>query len=319
MTQYIQIVLTNNSPQTQNFFFFQQPATYTGGTDVYSNSIQNITLAPAATSGGSYTFLAAVQYYAGVQQAYSLPTPGQTSGYNTATRAIDLAPAVGGTPTNDATAMTLTPSLGLSVPASAAGVAAGAFRIVSPTFNPTLNTYLGGSAVTNPQGITTLSNFVLVQPSQNLDCQPILKFYVQTGSYTAGTVMNFISSSVNAATCDATTGFRTFNVSYNADGTWTVTQFATAMAMISTTSASALSTNVSDIVNNVNIKNEAGNAIICTGYAANLNTPAVVTNLSNPHALLVNGSYQLNINNGPYVGYDCIQLAGNTGTFTRAF
>jgi hypothetical protein len=317
MTQYIQIVLTNNSPQTQNFFFFQQPATYTGGSEVYSNSIQNITLAPSTQTGGSYTFLAAVQYYAGVQQAYSMPTPGQTSGYNTATRAIDLAPAAGGSSTNDATTMSLTPSLGLSVPTPMTGVAPGAFRIVAPSFDPTLNKYLGGSAVTNANGITTLSNFVLVQPLQNLDCQPILKFYVQTGSYTAGTVMNFITSSVNAATCDATTGFRTFNVSYNADGTWTVTQFAAATAMISTTSALALSTNVSATVNNVNIQNEAGTAIICTGYAANLNNPATVTNLSNPNALVVHGTYQLNINNGAYVGYDCIQLAGTTGTFTQ--
>ena len=60
------------------------------------------------------------------------------------------------------------------------------------------------------------------QPNQNTDVQPIVKFYINTGSYTPGTVVNFTQSSANAALCDATDGTLNFKVTYEADGTWTV-------------------------------------------------------------------------------------------------
>lgn len=234
MTSYIQIVLTNNSPQTQNFYFFQQPIVYSGNDTVYSNSIKSIALGSNASSGSAYVFLISTGYCAGVQQSFALPQPGQISGYTTAIRSIGVAPGAGENPTNDSTTMSLSP-LGLSVPISDDSISANFFRIKSPSFDPTLNIYFGGLAVTDVNNITTMSSYVKIEPLQNLDCQPILKFYVQIGSYAAGTVMNFITSSVNAATCDATTGLRTFNISYNANGTWTVTPCVSATVMINTT------------------------------------------------------------------------------------
>jgi hypothetical protein len=80
--------------------------------------------------------------------------------------------------------------------------------------------------VQSVSGSTILSNFVTAQPNSNLDCQPAIVFYASTGSYAAGAVVNFSDSSANAAKCDFTPGYTTFNVSYNADGSWTVTPLA---------------------------------------------------------------------------------------------
>jgi len=62
----------------------------------------------------------------------------------------------------------------------------------------------------------------------NLDDQPVMIFYVQTGEYPAGTVVNVADASINAAVCDATPGYTTFNVTYNADGSWSVQAMALA-------------------------------------------------------------------------------------------
>ena len=225
MSTLITINVTNNSVFTQNIFFFQEPARYVGGHEVYSNSLYTNTLQPYDNSGAVSTFSVLLQYYAGVQQQVTPPQIGQPSGYESAIRPIDLTPAAGA-PTNNTTNMTLTPSLGLSLPTSSNGPLPGSFRIVTPAFNPGLTPYNAGSAVQRLGGGIILSNFVTAQPSQNIDCQPILKFYVSTGSYLPGTVMDFTNSSATAALCDASTGFTTFNVIYNVDGTWTVTPTA---------------------------------------------------------------------------------------------
>jgi hypothetical protein len=223
MSTMIKINLKNLSSSVQEFFFFQQPAVYTGGANVYANSIQNIQLAPYVGSGSTYTFLINMQFYAGTQQSSNLPQIGQQTGYLSAIQPIDLALAAGGGPTNNTTVMSVGP-FGLTTPdSSAPDVQPGAFRIVSPIFDSSLYYYYGGSAVTLADGSVVLSNFATMNPNSNLDCQPVLKFYVQTGAYTAGTVMNFTSSSTTAALCDATSGFTTFDVVYNVDGTWGIT------------------------------------------------------------------------------------------------
>ncbi|WP_210262048.1 hypothetical protein [Bradyrhizobium aeschynomenes] len=61
---------------------------------------------------------------------------------------------------------------------------------------------------------------------QESDCQPDTIFYVQTGNYPPGTVVNATDASINAAVCDATSGCTTFSVTYNADGSWTVQAMA---------------------------------------------------------------------------------------------
>lgn len=307
----ITIVVTNNSPTVQNFFFFQKPAIYIGGQEVYSNSLYTAPLLPFTTSGASLTYSLLLQFYAGAQQQVSPPVVGQSSGQLSAIQAIGLTPAPGGQPSNNTTTMTLTPSLGLSPAVSTVGPEAGSFRIVTPTFNPIVDLYNAGAAVQALDGEVTLSNFVTCPPTSNLDCQPILQFYVQTGNFTPGTVMNFTASSINAALCDATEGYTTFNVSYNADGTWTIVP----LALVQTASGGPQLLPGS-VAQNASIKNEAGTAVICRGYAANFNTPVTVQNLSAPGVIQVNSEYQVGPTGGPFVGRMCTALAGNTATFS---
>lgn len=222
MSTVYTINVTNNSQSNQDFFFFQAPAAYSGGPTVYSNSLFNSVLPSYASSGSVLTFEMNVQYFAGAQTQFAAPTVGHVSGGTTASQPINLAPN-SGTGQGDATNLSVDP-LGLSPAYSLAGVEPGAFRIIAPSFNPnTTGNFNIGTAIQNANGgPATLSNFVEAQPNQFVDCQPVLVFYVQTGSFTAGEVINFTSASNLAASCDTTTGHTTFNVTYNIDGTWTV-------------------------------------------------------------------------------------------------
>lgn len=210
----------------QDFFFFQAPAVYSGGATVYSNSIYSSTLAPSS-QGAQLTFEFNQQYYAGVETANAASTPaiGQASGSTIAVQPIDLAPAAGGAATNDWVSMNVDP-LGLTPPTSNAGVIAGNYMITTPTFNSTAYQYNAGLAVQSKNGGYVLSNYINALPNQDIQCQPVVNFYVTTGSYTAGTVINFTTASTNSALCDASTGFLTFDVVYTANGTWIVTPSA---------------------------------------------------------------------------------------------
>lgn len=226
MASTVTINVRNNSPTLQNFFFFQQPAAYPASQQVFTNSLFSRPLLPNATSGAVLTFSLPLQNYAGVQQPLSAATIGAYAGEVTASQPIGLTPGPAGPPTNNTTTMTVSPSLGLSVPVSTSGPPQGGFRIVTPVFNPQLNNYNGGLAMQARTDGVVLSNFVAVQPNTNLDCQPQIVFYVQIGAYPAGTVIDFTAASGTAAVCDATPGYSTFNVSYNADGTWSVSAYA---------------------------------------------------------------------------------------------
>ncbi|KAA1184682.1 hypothetical protein FP026_04730 [Rhizobium tropici] len=216
MSTLLTINVKNYQPQTQSFYFFQQPAIYTGGGQVYSNSLYSQSLGNYDATGAILTFQVNLQYYAGIQQANTPPQVGQSSGFASASRAIDLAGAGSGAP-NDWTTATVSP-LGLSAPINGQGVQPGAFRITTPSFTspPYYNV---GSAIAVNGGIV-LSNFVQANPMNNIDCQPILKYFVQTGAYTPGNVMNFSQSSVNAALSDFTGGYTICNVSLQANGNW---------------------------------------------------------------------------------------------------
>ncbi|WP_349959101.1 hypothetical protein [Rhizobium sp. ZPR3] len=217
MSTLLTINVKNYQPQTQSFYFFQQPAIYTGGGQVYSNSLFSQSLGNYDATGAILTFQVNLQYYAGIQQANTPPQIGSSSGFASASRAIDLAPSAGGGSPNDWTTATVSP-LGLSAPVNGQGVQPGAFRITTPSFTspPYYNV---GSAIAVNGGIV-LSNFVQANPMNNIDCQPILKYFVQTGTYTPGNVMNFSQSSVNAALSDFTGGYTICNVSLQANGNW---------------------------------------------------------------------------------------------------
>lgn len=311
MSTLITINVTNNSPAEQTFFFFQKPAIYVGGPTVYSNSLLSAIVEPYAKSGSIYEFELELQYYAGVQQQTPQLEVGKASGFASAIQAIELTPAQSGTETN-CTTMSVNPALGLTPATNASGVELGAFRIVAPQFNPIATPFNGGSAVM-ANGSVVLSNFITVQPSQNLDCQPILTYYVATGSFTAGTVMNFSGSSETAALCDATQGLTTFNVSYNRDGSWTVAPASAntkrgAVKSVQQAPAPAL---------NANILNEAGTGVICQGHAASFNAPIVISQLTTPAALHMHSEYQVGPVNGPYQGHMLTGLApvANSATF----
>src|ERR1041384_4454777 len=90
------INVTNNSPNSQDFFFFQAPAVYVGGPTTYSNSIYNQTLQSYSKSGAVLTFELLQQYYAGAQTRQNPPIVGQASGFTTASQPIDLTSSTGG-------------------------------------------------------------------------------------------------------------------------------------------------------------------------------------------------------------------------------
>ncbi len=178
-------------------------------------------------------------------------------------------------------------------------------------FNPVLANYNAGSAVQTLTGGIVLSNFVTAQPNSNIDCQPIIKFYVQTGTYTPGTVMNFTSSSATAALCDATPGYSSFSVSYNPDGTWTVTPYALLRAADGQYALVA-----GDAALNTDILNEAGTALLSRGYAANYNPPFVVQNLTHPNLIRQFSEYQVGPTGGQMAGRICTNVGGGGATFS---
>ena len=224
MSSMIKINLVNTGNVPQKFFFFQTPAQYTGGSDIYSNSIQNVTLSPNGSFASSYTFLINTQFFAGVQQTFSAPQVGKQSGYLSSIRPINLTPSDPALASGNAVAFSNSESTwGLGAPSADQTTQKGAFRISAPTFDSNVNFINAGSAVQLNDGSIVLSSFTNLLPNQNVDCQPIQQFYVQTGGYTPGTVMNFSAASTTAALCDATTGNNDFNVIYNPDGTWSVT------------------------------------------------------------------------------------------------
>lgn len=217
MSTLLTINVMNNSSSTQSFYVFQQPANFAGGGMAYSDSLYARALGPYQQTGSVLTFQAASQPYACIQQAHGNPQVGQPSGYASASKAIDL--AAGGGASNDATQASVQP-LGLSPPQYAPGVQPGAFRVTTTSYAPN-ETYNVGQAVQVGGGLV-LSSFVTAYPSSNIDCEPVPRFYVQTGNYTPGTVINFGQASRNAAQCDFSGGHSVIDVTFNMDGTWTV-------------------------------------------------------------------------------------------------
>lgn len=326
MSTLYTINVTNNSISPLNFYFFQKPAAYVGGPKVYSNAIYNGQLNPYSSSGSILTFQFLQQYYAGAQTAVSTPTVGSASGYTTSAQPIDLTPQSSGK-TNNCTNLSVNP-LGLSPAASADGVMAGAYRIVTPPFNPQTTPINAGLAIKSTAGGTyVLSNFVQALPQENIDCQPVVQFYVAVGGYQAGQVINFSTSSIGSALCDATTGFTTFNVNYEMDGSWTVQPVVATAESVRFAGLTQLigapqhllqgSTILADMEKNVDIRNEAGSASVSTGNTADFNAnPIVVSSLSDADKIVVDREYQLKYGDRT-VGTMCIANNGNSASFKR--
>ncbi|WP_019868569.1 hypothetical protein [Methylovulum miyakonense] len=226
MGSFYTIKIKNESFLNQNFVIFQQPAVYVGGWQVYVNAVFDGSLRPFYSDGGLLIFQCLQHCYAGAQVAVPSLQPGQSTGYMTAGQAIDVTPQSG--VSNNSTNLNLSINpLGLDSPTHAEGVREGAYRIVTPSFDPISSPINVGLAIKHPASDSyILSSFIQAQPLSNIDCQPIAKFYITTGNdYQAGQLINPESLEKlleSAAICDATQGSDTFDVTYNPDGSWTV-------------------------------------------------------------------------------------------------
>ena len=233
MSNIFTIDVTNNSGSIQDFYIFQMPAIYTGGLQVYSNSIFHKQLGAASQGGGVMECQINLQFYAGAQEETQSLCVGRISGDITTSQPVILTPATGVPVTNNATLMTIDPLM-LSPPYVDKSVPVGAFQISTPVYNPGPDgNYNIGSAIQSaiPGTPAIMSNFVVAQPNKVFNCKPALIFYVAVGDYSAGTVIDFTTASTRSAICDSATGYQKFVVSYNSNGTWTVTNTALTMAM----------------------------------------------------------------------------------------
>lgn len=218
MSTILTINIRNDERQLHDYFVFQQPATYPSEATVYANSLFSGGLGNYDDTGAMLTFRVELRFYAGLQQSNTPPRVGNISGGVLAIRPIDLASGSG--TENDSTTAIISDAFGLTQPVNGDDVKPGAFRITTPVFSSP-NYYNAGLAA-NVEGQMVLSNFVVVDPATETDCQPVLKYYVGKGDYAAGTVINFAHSSMNAALCDFTGGSITATVTNNPNGTWTV-------------------------------------------------------------------------------------------------
>ncbi|HEV7644979.1 MAG TPA: hypothetical protein VGO50_13625 [Pyrinomonadaceae bacterium] len=209
------IKVINNSPNPQTFYIFQQPAIYSEGSKVYSNSIFSM---PLSTQMQLSLSLPA-QYYAGVQPQLEPVKLGQANLTPNASVPIDLC-STGNE--SDTTTMSVADGLTLSDAANGEGLEEGAFRIFTPVFTPSSAFSYNAGPALNVGGKIILSSFVTVSPDQIIDVQPVVRFYVSTGNYSATTVIDFETESARAALCDGTGGQTNFTATYNANGIWTV-------------------------------------------------------------------------------------------------
>lgn len=213
MANYFTINITNKTSGAREFFLFQEPGEFGGGSRVFSNSLGFYRLANYDSSGALLTFQVNRQTYAAVQSASGGPQVGQASGYASAAQPIERAPGKAWTTAS------VSP-LGLSPAVAAHGVQPGAFRITTPAYQPHTRVNLGSGVEMN--GEVVLSSFVEASPNNNADCRISDKFYIGTGGKARGAVIDFRESKERAAPCDFNGGRTTANIVLNPDETWTV-------------------------------------------------------------------------------------------------
>ncbi len=218
MTSRYTINLRNEGSATQAFHVFQQPAQFSGGTEVHGACLWSQALPSHAATGAVLTLRIEAQVFAGVQAALHRPAIGQPSGYAAAYRPVGLTqtPSSAG---NEWVQPTFNP-LGLRPPAPGQGVPPGAFRISTPNYAPPPFINLGAAVEVN--GDLVLSSFVQALSFWNIDCSPTPRFHVQTGGFAVGAILDVARAGANASLCDFSGGASTIDVTLNADGSWSV-------------------------------------------------------------------------------------------------
>ncbi|WP_254701535.1 hypothetical protein [Neorhizobium galegae] len=230
-----QIIVRNLLQTTQYFYVFQKQAAFPMLPSLYpilSGSLGCQSVGNYASTGAQINFGLDSQVYAGAlstraavspsrliallsQNAATLSVVGSTSAF----RPITLT-TVEGSPDN-CTTLTLDP-LGLSAPANQAGIAIGGFGINVPSYTPLPHPelYCGVVALNNNQAII-LSSFVAPVPNAVMNCIPKQIFFVKMGYQPVGSTVAYDES--NTACCDFTTGYATYTVTCNANGTFSAT------------------------------------------------------------------------------------------------
>lgn len=212
---FIQIYVRNEANFESDFYIFQRPAIYTGRAKVYINSLGMETL---TSKEEQIQWSFAMQHRIAVQRKSCKPQIGGTVVSHQITELCTEQKCE-----NDAVRFKID-DLGdphLYDLHTDPNVQKGAMRVVTPIYPPGKGVFnVGLGTVSN--GVLLLSNFIVARPNNNIDIQPINQFFVATGSYKTGHVVNFTESSVQSALCDATNGQTVFYVSLKSDGTWTV-------------------------------------------------------------------------------------------------
>jgi hypothetical protein len=182
----------------------------------------------------------------------------------------------------------------------------GLLRIVSPNFDPAQHVINAGCAMRVDGGGAVLSNFVQTEPDEVLDCHPVAVFHVAIGRYPTGTVVDLAGAMADPALCAGTQGHDTFDVVFEADGSWKVTA---GHARIKRKAEGRVRAAIEATILNATIRNNAGTKLICQGRAVSTSIPVIIENLSAPRSLLVHSEYQVSLNNGPFRGFILTDLS----------
>ncbi|ANM14903.1 MULTISPECIES: hypothetical protein [unclassified Rhizobium] len=228
-----QIIVRNLSSVTQYFYLFQKQASFPSlvSPSVLASSLGCQSVGNYTSSGAQINFGLDSQIYAGALSTMAAVPPSQLISLisldatrsiiasTTAHRAITLTTSDGSP--NNSTSLTLDP-LGLSAPAYQSGVPVGAFAMNVPSYTPSPvpELYCGVAALNNDQAII-LSSFIAPAPNAVMSCIPEQVFFVKTGYQPLGSAVSY--DETNTARCDFTTGYASFTVTYNANGTFSAT------------------------------------------------------------------------------------------------
>lgn len=216
-----------------NFYVFQKQAAFSNSgsnSEIFSSSLGTGVLAPYSTSGAQLHFGLEAQIYAGAlsndvsatSSAFvSLISTDSTSSATSEVSAMQPIGLTTGQSSEDVknhTDLTLYP-LGLSQPNYNSEVPTGSFGIAVPAYttSPSLHLYCGCASL-NSDGTSTLSSYIAPIPNSQVYCGPVAEFFVKVGNYPDGNVIDY--STKNAASCNFSTGYHSFMVEYNADGTF---------------------------------------------------------------------------------------------------
>jgi len=233
MVAQFKIIVQNLSSQNQDFYVFQQQASfgYSGSPPtILSTSLACAQLAPSSF-GAQLDFGFETQVYAGALNTnasaamtafsarISFVTTLAVTSQASAAQPIALTPAPPNGTANNCSTLMINP-LGLSTPQNLSSLAPGSFGIQIPTYTPALTPDLFcGCAVINQNGIIVLSSFIAPAPNNLLTCAPLPVYYVNRGNHQVGETIPYDTSL--AAECDFSTGYQVITVTYNPDGTFT--------------------------------------------------------------------------------------------------